>query len=780
MLSHCLLAVLAASMRPMPANSTWQIDAAKPLHVVSPSLYGIFFEEINCAGDGGIYAELVRNRGFEDAETPAHWRVSGGEAKLVKSDALSNASPTSLAVTSNGATSIENEGYWGMAVRTGETYNLSFFTRGDANQIRTELVDEAGKPIGGIEFRTPVGGWKQSFAKFTATETSEKAKLRLTFKLRGTTQIDMVSLFPEKTWRNRANGMRPDLMQMLADLKPAFMRFPGGCWVEGDTMALAQRWKQTVGDAKDRRTQPNIWRYMSTNGQGYHEYLQMCEDLGADALFVINCGMSHREVVPMGKMDEFVQDAIDAVEYALGPATSKWGALRARNGHPKAFPLKYLQIGNENGGPAYEERYGLIYRALKAKYPKLNLIANLWGGRPQKTPVDILDEHYYSNPEFFIANSDRYDKYDRNGPKIYVGEYAVTQDNGTGSLRGALAEAAFMTGMERNSDVVVMSSYAPLFANVHNKAWNPDLIYFDSSRTIATPSYHVQRMFANNRAHRVFGSYLTQPVAQKRVFPPGGIGLGTWNTQAEFKDIRVTEGGKVLFSSPDGSGFQREAGNWAVRDGLLSQTSNAQHSRTNAGAREWKNYTLQLKARKVSGAEGFLITVGRRDDRNYIWWNLGGWGNTLHGVEMATDGGKVVLSQNPGRIESDRWYDLKVEYTDERIRGYIDGKLVLNQSLPETKSLHGVAGINEKGDTVILKLVNVSDSAHSVTIDLAGSGWQRVVGLIETLSGNNRDENDFDDPRRVAPRSSALSACPAKFDYQIPPRTLAILKVKKA
>ena len=264
-------------------------------------------------------------------------------------------------------------------------------------------------------------------------------------------------------------------------------------------MSLAYRWKQTIGDPSERRTQYNLWQYHATHGIGYHEYLQMCEDLGAEPLFVINCGMSHKEVVPLDKMGEFVQDALDAIEYANGPVSSTWGALRAKNGHPAPFNLKYMEIGNENGGTAYQERYALFYDAIKAKYPQMHLIADEWSGRPTNRPIEIVDEHYYSTPEFFIANADKYDSYDRAGRKVYVGEYAVTQGCGQGNLRAAVGEAAFMTGLERNSDVVVMASYAPLFANVNYKKWNPDLIDFDSSRVYGIPSYYVQQMFSENR-----------------------------------------------------------------------------------------------------------------------------------------------------------------------------------------------------------------------------------------------------------------------------------------
>ena len=319
--------------------------------------------------------------------------------------------------------------------------------------------------------------------------------------------LDVVSLFPEETYQGHA--CRTDLAQMLKDMQPAFVRFPGGCYVEGDELANAFRWKRTIGDVAERPGHWNLWGYRSNDGLGYLEYLQLCEDLGTEPLFVINCGMAHKDVVPMEQMPEFVQDALDAIEYANGDAgTTKWGKLRAEHGHPAPFGMKYIEIGNENGGPAYDERYALFYDAIKAKYPDINIVANV---PTRQRPTEILDEHYYSLPEFFMSNAFRYDTYDRNGSHIYVGEYAVTQNAGQGNLRAAIGEAAFMTGMERNADVVVMSSYAPLFVNPGWRRWNPNAIVFDASRSYGTPSYHVQAMFAQHRPDVILPLELKSP-----------------------------------------------------------------------------------------------------------------------------------------------------------------------------------------------------------------------------------------------------------------------------
>ncbi len=779
---NLFVALLTLGLNTTSSPVDWVIQADKSGSLVSPSLYGVFFEEINCAGDGGIYAELVRNRGFEDSAGLLHWKLTSGTAVIDRTEPLSLASPNALRLVKGKDVILENEGYWGLNVQANGLYDFSVFSKGDKGSLKVQLVSQQGEILSESNVALLNGAWNKKSTTVRARKSDSQAKLRLTISTEGETKIDMVSLFPKLTWKKRTNGLRTDLVQMLQDLKPAFVRFPGGCWVEGDTMDLALRWKRTIGNLEDRRTQPNIWRYMSTNGLGFHEYLQMCEDIGADALFVINCGMSHREVVPMDKMEEYVQDALDAIEYANGPVNSKWGAIRAKNGHPKPFSLKYLQIGNENGGPAYEERYGLMYRAIKQKYPKLNLIANLWGGRPQKTPVDILDEHYYSNPEFFINNADRYDAYDRKGPKIYVGEYAVTQGNGNGNgnLRGALAEAAFIAGMERNSDIVMMSSYAPLFANVNNKAWNPDLIYFDSHRAAGTPSYYVQKLFSNNRAHQIIPSQFANVPKVERHFPAGGFGVGTWNTHAEFKEMTVRQGNKVLFESKDGRGLTQESGSWESRDGVLSQTSNAAPSRAVVSATDWQDYTVELKAKKISGAEGFLILVGRRNTSDYLWWNLGGWGNTKHGVELASGGGKSILSQSDGRIETGRWYDIKLEYNRKRMRGYLDGRLIMDQKLVEPKSIHGVAGFDQSGKTVILKLVNVSNEAIDVNIDLKQTGWSKVAGTVQSLHGNNLDENTLDNPTRVLPKNSRIQPQFSQFKYRVSPRTLAVLRLAKA
>ncbi|HWI57039.1 MAG TPA: alpha-L-arabinofuranosidase C-terminal domain-containing protein, partial [Bacillota bacterium] len=607
---------LAATCSLHAAPATLTVDADKPGHAISPMLYGIFFEDINCSADGGLYAELVRNRNFEDAEKPDQWSVlSSGlasvEMSVDTSRPASAKNPRSLKVsiakTGAGRVGIANNGFWGMSLKKDETYELSLLARGGdgfTGPLLASLESSDGVVYAQTKIAALTPEWKSYQFALTAKDTDPKARLVISTTQTGTFWLDMVSLFPKKTWKQ--HGLRPDLAGMLAGLKPAFVRFPGGCWVEGETMSQAYRWKETIGNPAERRTQHNIWQYEATHGLGYHEYLQLCEDLGAEPLFVINCGMSHKEVVPLDKMPEYVQDALDAIEYANGPVTSTWGAVRAKNGHPAPFHLQHMEIGNENGGKAYHERYALFVDAIKAKYPQMHLVANEWNGRPGNRPIEIIDEHYYSTPEFFIKNATKYDSYDRAGRKVYVGEYAVTQGCGQGNLRAAVGEAAFMIGMERNSDVVSMASYAPLFANVNYKKWNPDLINFDSSRAYGVPSYYVQKLFSENRGDVVLPIAVESPevIASTKA---GAIGVGTWLTQAEFKDLKVTRGNETLFTCDFASGtkgWKLHGGDWSAKAGALQQKGLGENIRAFAGDRKWNNYTYSLKARKLGGEEG--------------------------------------------------------------------------------------------------------------------------------------------------------------------------------
>ena len=780
--------ILAAAAPSDAAPATLTVDVAKPGHAISPMLYGIFFEDINCSADGGIYAEMVRNRNFEDSDKPDHWSVAASglatvEMSVDSGHPVSPKNPHSVKVkvvnSDNGRAGVVNNGFWGMAVAQGQTYELSLFARdgdGFTGPLAASLESSDGLVYAQQTISSVTPDWKQYRLSLRANATDPKARLVISTSRLGTFWIDMVSLFPKQTWKNRPNGLRRDLAEMLAGLKPSFVRFPGGCWVEGDVMSLAYRWKQTVGDPSERRTQHNLWQYQATHGIGYHEYLQMCEDLGAEPLFVINCGMSHKEVVPLDKMQEFVQDALDAIEYANGPDSTTWGALRAKNGHRAPFHLKYMEIGNENGGAAYHERYALFYDAIKERYPQMHLVANEWNGTPKNRPVEIVDEHYYSTPEFFIANAGNYDSYDRAGRKVYVGEYAVTQGCGQGNLRAAVGEAAFMTGMERNSDVVLLASYAPLFANVNYKKWNPDLIDFDSSRAYGIPSYYVQKMFNENRGDVVLPVTVNAPEAAP-VVKSGAIGVGTWRTQAEFKDIKVTRGDETLLMGEFAhgtKGWSLRGGDWVVEAGVLQQKALAENIRAFAGDKGWNNYTYSLKARKLGGAEGFLIPFLVKDENAKAWWNIGGWGNTRHAIEMEGITGHDV----PGSIETGRWYDIRIEVKDANVKCFLDGKLIHDVKWQATKPLYAVASYARRAYEVILKVVNVSRADQETDLRFEGAKVSPTAKAIVLASDKPEDENTLDQPARVRPVTLTLKNAGASFRHTFPANSVTVLRLK--
>ncbi|MCX7048909.1 MAG: DUF1080 domain-containing protein [Candidatus Sumerlaeota bacterium] len=793
----CLIVAAAAQAQ----NPVLTVDGSQPGVKINPMLYGIFFEEINHAGDGGLYAELIRNRSFDDADDPAGWalQTSGdaqGKIGLATENPVNQVHPKSLQIEisesrDGGLVSVSNNGYWGIAVKKGAKYNLSFFVRRSADFKGDLIVSLDSASSGSIYARQTIIGvgtqWKRYECALESSGDNPKARLSIAANAPGTLWLGVVSLMPTDTWKGRPNGLRADLARMLSELKPAFVRFPGGCYVEGGASVKdAFRWKTTIGDIAQRPGHSNKnWGYRSTDGLGYHEYLEMCEDLNAEPLFVVNCGMAHKDFVEMDKLDEWVQEAIDAIEYANGPETSKWGALRAKNGHPKPFNMKYLEIGNENGGPRYEERYAVFYKAIKARYPDINLIADT---AAKSAPIEIVDHHYYNSPMWFRSNAGKYDKYDRKGPKVYVGEYACNRGVGKGNLDGALAEASFMMGFERNSDAVILCSYAPLFYHVQDRRWPVNLIGYDSARCFGTPSFYVQAMLAQQRGDVALSSTLECGHEQASLkIEKGGIGLGTWNTQAEFKDVKVTQSDKVLLSSnfsKDSKGWRVVSGDWKVADGAFRQSSDERGAHVTAGDKNWTDYTMTLKARKTGGAEGFLIMFRVADDRNWNWLNLGGWGNKTHGIERTLNGGKRRLSPDaPGTIETGRWYDITIDVKGARIECSLDGKkIIASTSAAEAQTMpimDAIAHRLEKTGEIILKVVNFSGEASKTAIRLKGIGEIAPEGAVTVLASKSlSDENTVDEPTKVAPVTKKAMGLGQNFDYTFDPYSLTILRLQ--
>lgn len=529
------------------AQNVFSVKANQPGSPIQPTMWGIFFEDINFAADGGIYAELVKNRSFEFYKSLMGWKEdsssrfsnnsrSGYTTIINRSkDNPSNPRFARINVLADKGYGLTNEGFRGMGIKKGLTYHFSILAsqhEGSNTVVRIELKDSKGNIIGSNAVKPSGKEWKKYTAEIISSVTDAKGAMTIWFEGKGTLDIDMVSLFPSDTWKNRPGGLRADLVQLLADMKPGFIRFPGGCIVEGHELATRYQWKKTVGKVDEREMIINRWNrefdhrpapdYFQSFGLGFYEYFLLSEDVGAEPLPILNCGMACQfnsaELVPLDELDPYVQDALDLIEFANAGTDTKWGKLRADMGHPAPFNLKMLGVGNEQWGPQYVERYKIFAKAIHEKYPDIKLISSvgpfasgeLFGfldKEMREMKADILDEHYYMPPEFFLSNAKRYDKYDRNGPKIFAGEYASHIRNTEGAARNtwqaALSEAAFMTGLERNADVVYMCSYAPLFSHVDAWQWAPDLIWFDNLKSYGTPNYYVQKLFAVNKGTHV-------------------------------------------------------------------------------------------------------------------------------------------------------------------------------------------------------------------------------------------------------------------------------------
>ncbi|WP_442589760.1 alpha-L-arabinofuranosidase C-terminal domain-containing protein [Pedobacter sp. AW31-3R] len=523
-------------------NKTIVVNTSKVTAQVQPEMWGVFFEDINMGADGGIYAELIKNRSFEFYKPLMGWTTQGSKMKegdfLVLNRQESHANnPRFLRVNSTAAKrgdlGMVNEGFRGIGVKKGLKYDFSVLYRQAAAGVKlhVELIDSTGRVLGSGTLNPETAGnqWTSQSVSFTANETVEKAKFNLWFEGAGKIDLDMISLFPGDTWKNRKGGLRGDMVQMLADMKPGFVRFPGGCIVEGHDLSVRYQWKKTIGPVESRELIVNRWNsefahrpapdYYQTFGLGFYEYFQLSEDIGAAPLPILNCGMACQfntgEVVPLEDLDPYIQDALDLIEFANGDSNTPWGKVRTDMGHPAPFNLTMLGVGNENWGPQYLERLALFTKAIKSKYPEIKLV-NSSGTDPdgerfdllntslRKMKADIIDEHYYRSPEWFLSNANRYDNYDRNGSKVFAGEYAaqsvaIAKPTNKNNWECAISEAAFLTGLERNAGVVHMASYAPLFAQADGWQWTPDMIWVDNLNIYGTPNYYVQKLYSLNK-----------------------------------------------------------------------------------------------------------------------------------------------------------------------------------------------------------------------------------------------------------------------------------------
>ena len=541
---------------------------------IQPTMYGHFLEDINFAADGGLYAELVKNRSFEFPQNLMGWRTFGNVA--LKDDGPFERNPhyVRLSPAGHGAkcTGIENEGFFGIGVKAGEGYRFSVWARGENQKIRVELVNTAS--MGESQVMTSdvmeinSREWRKYEMVVTPKETFAKAHLRIYLVSDGSVDLEHVSLFPVDTWKGRKNGLRKDLAQALADTKPGVFRFPGGCIVEGTDLATRYNWKNSVGPVENRPLNENRWNYtfqhrlypdyFQSYGMGFFELFQLAEDMGAEPLPVVNCGLacqyqnnSEDAHVKVADLGSYVQDALDLIEFANGDTTTEWGRLRAEMGHAAPFNLKFIAVGNEQWGEEYPARLKVFVEAIRKAYPDIKIIGSsgpnsegkdfeyLWP-EMRKLKVDLVDEHFYRPEDWFLASGNRYDNYDRKGPKVFAGEYAChARGKKWNHFHASLLEAAFLTGVERNADVVHMATYAPLFAHVEGWQWRPDLIWYDNLRSVRSCSWHVQSLYGHNRGTNVVPLTMDKKAVSGQPGQNGLFASAVWDEPSKTYIVKV-------------------------------------------------------------------------------------------------------------------------------------------------------------------------------------------------------------------------------------------------
>lgn len=784
------------------ARVSLDFDAARRGPVVGPLHYGIFYEEINNAGDGGLYAELVRNRTFDDGNLDGWSRVGNCTITKETSSTMNSSRGAAMKIVMNAASQgVTNEGYWGMNCVAGNSYDLTVWIQspqGWNGDITASMVDTGGNAAGDVTISgvKATGEWTRLTATITPRTSLPDGRLRLTFSSAGTVRLGMVSLFPP-TFKNRPNGCRVDLAEKLQALKPAFVRFPGGCYIEGDGSVLDNRrfeWKKTIGPIEQRPGHFNFnWGYPVTDGMGFHEFLQLSEDLGAEPLYVVNVGIGHGWFKEYTDIQEYIQEALDAIEYCNGDVTTTWGAKRAANGHPEPFNLRLVEIGNENynfddeRSDHYAERYKAFYDAIKSRYPDITLIGNVeaWGtDNPSwrnSFPCEIVDEHYYRTPGWFESAYNKYDFYDRSRPKVYVGEYAVTSGHGErGNLRAALGEAVYMLGMERNSDIVIMNSYAPIFMNEERGGgWNPDMIRLTHSASYGTPSYWVQQLMPNNLGRQNILWKETDNIAGAG----SKIALSSWATKVKYDNVTVsTPDGTVLFtddfSSTSTGSWSSVSSSWMRTGGALVQTNGSSQGDIYAGTVSFpSSYIVEMDATKTEGAEGFIVGFNYADGSNYSWWNIGGWNNSRHGIQVCKDGAKSDYDLKNGTIETGRTYRLKLEVNGSHVKCYIDNTLIHDVTLPVLRKVYVSSTIDDDTKTMYLKIVNTGSAPQQVDINMANASISSGDVTLLT-STSDLDENSPSAPMAIAPQAGAIDSLGVnKALYTAPAFSLSILRL---
>lgn len=847
----CLGPWFAATAAESP-DASIQINLAQEKAPVPANLYGIFMEELSHAFDGGLYAELIQNRSFEEGvlppgmklvekddgsfkmelaklppgvpkekwDMPWPWNMGCGwdpkreligwslrneggatsDMKPTEANPMNKASSRSLALNvsaaGGGRVDLVNSGYWGIHAQAGTDYQLKFYLRPGSfhGRVRASLRSADGKELANHDFDAvkPGDTWTRHSATLKVAGTDPKAEFVLQFQGAGSLQLDWVSLFPP-TYKNRPNGLRPDLAKHLEQMKPAFIRYPGGCYVEGHSFEGAPDWRTMVCPPEERPGTWSVWQYRSSDGFGYHEFLQFCEDIGSDALYVAFCGMTcHPENNwPLDEIDPVIQQTLDAIEYALGPVTSKWGAVRAKMGHPAPFPLKYVEIGNEHPPALYGDYYKKFRAAIKAKYPEMVVIMSMfWSGlnpeaiaRAGDDNIDLVDEHSYKPSGWVRNNFDYFDKYPRKPWGVYVGEYAHHHANGDWSA--AMDDSVYLMMLERNGDLVKMASYAPLFVNVNHRSWGVNLIEFDSSRSFVHASYHVQRTYAENRPDVNLATTVARPASDpNQALLAGRFGLGAWSTLNEFKELRFYDENDKLVFSDDFANLDHwdtpGSGQWKVEGGVLKQSDAGIAPAMLFLKTKFNKGRVTVKARRVGGIEGFQLLFGTDRAERGIVCNYGGWGNTKASFEVLLTDSLTV--RNHGELleplENERWYEASLVVGNRSAEMLLDGKSISKLEAEPMPAFFATAGYRKSDGTVIVKATNHGAEPLRAEIRLEGV---RQVGAngehIVIRADKPTDENTLERPDLIQPTVQPLTGCSQSFQVTLPPHSVNVLRI---
>lgn len=778
-------------------------------------LYGIFFEDLNHAADGGLYAEMVQNRSFEfcAVDNPSYHPLMAWE-KIEKkysrmqwwiqdSHPYSRRNPHYLVCeifeTGMGA-GVRNTGFTpGMYLQKGEKYRFSCLAATDGRgelPLRIALENDEGRNLGQADIVVSNGTvWNHYEAAITAQETTTAGNLSIYIEAVGRLYLDMVSLFPQKTFMQQRNGLRADIATLLADLKPRFMRFPGGCLVHDGSINAEDRdslyrWKNTIGVLEERPARRNNWGYNQTLGLGYYEYFCFCEEIGAKPLPVLPAGYDphHQRKVPFDQLDEWIQEALDLISFANDDASAQWGRIRCELGHPEPFGLEYIGIGNEEVGEGFFERYPYFHKAIKEKYPDIQIIASSGpfaaGGEYEKgwncarrNHADLVDEHYYMAPEWFLANHHRYDSFDEKDPRVFLGEYASWGN----TWYNALIEASYMTGMERNSEKVGLACYAPLLCNVNYINWKPDMIWFDNHQAYGTANYYVQKLFINHQGDDRIELEMTgiDDSVTIQDDPKGGFGLRTEPdtvvrySQIMIEDIQngtIWKDSEVYFVGDNVEQYiSADPDARVVTEDILLHTVESDH------------YIITVKGEMLYGRRGFMLQYGNRDEKNRYQWEIGGWQNMDSALTQDIAGRNSCLTQSSFTVAADREYELKLEIEGRHLRAYIDGELIheIHHAPVKIEPLYTAASIDRQSGDVIVKLVNVQKRPIDTVLHI--EGIEQAKGTAYIMSGFAlKDENSFAEPLKVSPREEEIQLTQGCCSCHIDGESVQVLRFQKS